>query len=467
MSVACGGAARGCVLAVLRDRNGSSSVWGWGDNDNGELGIGNHTYEYAADPTLANSHHAGASEVQTAVVMVACGPRHSCAVLADGRVFYWGRLLYDPASPRPLQADQCYAYAIPPARAGKPSRAVMAACGASHTLVLTADGQVFSTGDYASGATGFGREHFQNGCLVRVQAGGFQQVIVSMVAAGAHHSVAVDAGGGVWTWGRPRHGALGHGAEPADVSYENTRSYTHALTTPRALGSALPGPVVMVAAAGCHTAAVHADGSLWVWGEGGAGQLGVGDQLDRLVPTQLARAALSDLAVLTAACGPHHSLLATSDGGLWACGRSRGGVLGCGNGGRAPDAPDLPAPTRVAFFDRSADTRVVCIAAGARESVAVTVDGQIYTWGGDAGYLRPTRKPLPADMTAGCFLWLAARHCLAVAMGTQARLMQGEGAELGGDMVRRVLDPRGGVPGPAARLAGIVRLLGGGLAAQP
>jgi len=75
-----------------------------------------------------------------------------------------------------------------------------------------------------------------------------------------------------------------------------------------------------VAAGGCHTAAVHADGSLWVWGEGGAGQLGVGDQLDRLVPTRLARAALLDLAVLMAACGPHHSLLATSDGGLWACG---------------------------------------------------------------------------------------------------------------------------------------------------
>ena len=36
-----------------------------------------------------------------------------------------------------------------------------------------------------------------------------------------------------------------------------------------------------------HTCAVRADRSLWCWGANSSGQLGLGDTIDRLVPTRV------------------------------------------------------------------------------------------------------------------------------------------------------------------------------------
>jgi len=40
---------------------------------------------------------------------------------------------------------------------------------------------------------------------------GLWEAAVSQVAAGEAHVVVLTGGGEVWTWGRGRHGALGHG----------------------------------------------------------------------------------------------------------------------------------------------------------------------------------------------------------------------------------------------------------------
>jgi len=45
--------------------------------------------------------------------------------------------------------------------------------------------------------------------------------------------------------------------------------------------------VAQISAGSEHTCAVKQDGSLWCWGLNGAGQLGLGDKLDRNVPTQV------------------------------------------------------------------------------------------------------------------------------------------------------------------------------------
>lgn len=48
------------------------------------------------------------------------------------------------------------------------------------------------------------------------------------------------------------------------------------------------GPVwVDVAAGASHTCGIQVDGTLWCWGYNGDGQLGLGDTVDRELPTQV------------------------------------------------------------------------------------------------------------------------------------------------------------------------------------
>ena len=77
-----------------------------------------------------------------------------------------------------------------------------------------------------------------------------------------------------------------------------------------------------------HTVAVTIEGEMWVWGCGNHGQLGLGDEANRLAPTLVgAQAVFGGSPVLTVACGKCHSLVVTKDGVLWTFGRGDDGAL--------------------------------------------------------------------------------------------------------------------------------------------
>ena len=97
---------------------------------------------------------------------------------------------------------------------------------------------------------------------------------VSVSAATGHHSLALTAGGAVWSWGWGRHGRLGHGDEQG----QSLPKKVEALTGQR---------VVAVSARLVHSVALTADGSLWSWGGGTEGCLGHGDKQDQQLPKKI------------------------------------------------------------------------------------------------------------------------------------------------------------------------------------
>jgi alpha-tubulin suppressor-like RCC1 family protein len=175
------------------------------------------------------------------------------------------------------------------------------------------------------------------------------------IAAGHYHSLAVMADGTLRTWGAGGSGQLGYG------SYVNASA-----------PGTVPGLRDMVEAAGgwTHSLAVRADGTVWAWGDNRFGQLGDGTTTQRFSPVQV----LDITGAVAVAAGREWSLALTSDGSVWAWGRSQW-ILGTA-------APDVQStiPIRVVGLES-----VVAIAAGAQHAMAITTDAagarSVWTWG--------------------------------------------------------------------------------------
>jgi alpha-tubulin suppressor-like RCC1 family protein/uncharacterized protein YjdB len=178
-------------------------------------------------------------------------------------------------------------------------------------------------------------------------------------AAGAtDYSLAIQADGSLWAWGDNFYGQLGLG---------DKGNGTHRLV-PTRVGA--DDDWVSVVAGGWHTLALKADGSLWAWGDGSYGQLGLGDNASHSSP---ARVGMDyDWAVVNA--GFNHTVALKADGSLWAWGGGSGGMIGDGTN------QTRFSPTSVG----AADASWVSVAAGSSHTMAVQTDGSLWAWGGNA-----------------------------------------------------------------------------------
>ena len=113
-------------------------------------------------------------------------------------------------------------------------------------------------------------------------------------------------------------------------------------------------------------AAIKTNGTLWVWGNNNLGQLGLGDINDRLVPTQLGTGT-NWLTVTLGYAG--HSLAIKTDGTLWSWGYGGSGQLGNGNSSALS-----PVQVGTATNWRSVST-------GSNMSYATTTANTLWVWG--------------------------------------------------------------------------------------
>ena len=91
----------------------------------------------------------------------------------------------------------------------------------------------------------------------------------SRLSGGNNHLLMVDGEGRVSSCGLGYDGQLGHGDE-------------NHVGVPRRVAALASIVVVQVAAGFIHSMALAADGGVWSWGDGGDGQLGHGDQEDKV-----------------------------------------------------------------------------------------------------------------------------------------------------------------------------------------
>ena len=163
-------------------------------------------------------------------------------------------------------------------------------------------------------------------------------------------------------------------------------------------------------------------GSVYVVGNGDCGQLGLGagddDVRDTLKP--LLVASLDGKRVCQVACGGLHTLALTLDGTIWSWGCNDDEVLG------RPGEESEPRLIGGALFGQT----VTMVSAGDSHSAALTTDGAVYTWGtykdanGYIGYLPSVDKAAEPRRVGGA---LAGRIVSCIASGSDhtAAVIQG------------------------------------------
>ncbi len=132
------------------------------------------------------------------------------------------------------------------------------------------------------------------------------------------------------------------------------------------------------------TIGVKADGTVWSWGYGMNGELGMGKKEDR--PTPQAIPNMTNF--IEVAAGDHHVLALRKDGTVWSWGNNKTGALGYKEDGVpwgiAPEIRYDPYQLSPRQIPDLKD--IVSIAAGGTFSVALSKQGDIYAFG-SGGYL--------------------------------------------------------------------------------
>jgi hypothetical protein len=92
---------------------------------------------------------------------------------------------------------------------------------------------------------------------------------------------------------------------------------------------ALPGnePIISIASGSFHSLFVTESGTVYSYGHGGDGKLGLGDTADHIQDIQQITA-FNDVKIATVACGLFHSLAVSDTGRLYSWGHGKYGQLG-------------------------------------------------------------------------------------------------------------------------------------------
>ena len=221
---------------------------------------------------------------------------------------------------------------------------------------------------------------------------------ITNVLVGAAHTVALTDTGEIYSWGWSDCGQLGHGSHqqekyPRALETLMLQSQTSDLV---AVDRAITGKmsIKQVAVGEDHTLALADTGRVFSWGGGKKGQLGHGDFKNSSYPRCIQALKWTTTSVV---CGSAHSVSVGHNGSIYTWGQSvaMGGiVLSNANKSYQNAKGDISLPANMKDVLKAKIKRVC---AGAKFTVGLTYDGDIYSWGdnsyGQLGEERDTDKP--------------------------------------------------------------------------
>lgn len=378
------------VCGVASDR----TLWCWGQNTNGEVGIGNTT----SPQRLAQRVNLDVDWSQVSV-----GDHHVCAVKTGGSLWCWGRANYNNELGIPYTSTS-----MPLQVSGTGWKQVSA--GATGTCAVKTGGTLHCWGRAGNGEFGNGylgavdisgpvqigsdqnwmsialadsqacglKNNFELVCMgsniaTRIGTGVDSASLVPVLIDDTHywvslthlssHACGVEQGGALWCWGKNVKGEVGDGSttmrqQPVRIAPE--KIWAVAYTADES------NPTVQYG----RTCAIETNGVMWCWGNETWSNLGNGALGSSLVPVQVA----GGKTWASAALGAYHTCAIDTAGRLYCWGGNSNGQAGVGNGASSFDSPQAVGT----------DTDWVQVKATQIDSCARKSDNSLYCWGGNS-----------------------------------------------------------------------------------
>lgn len=260
----------------------TGSVWAWGRNNFGQLGNG--TFSNSATPI-----HVTGGPIAQNVVAIAAGSDHSLALAgteSSSSVWAWGDNSYGGLGIGTTTSSSPFGIATPTlvvansssgvactGGSGNLAGVVAIAGGASQSLALEYNGTVMAWGFNSDGELGNGTTTTNVCAPVQVVGpGGIDTLFltnVTAIASGVSQSMALTGDGSVWDWGFGVSGQLGNG-DP------NNASSDIPVQVPVPAATGFVTVITAISGGNSYSSALRSDKTVWTWGNNYYGSLGNG-----------------------------------------------------------------------------------------------------------------------------------------------------------------------------------------------
>ncbi|MDC0851427.1 S8 family serine peptidase, partial [Euryarchaeota archaeon] len=355
------------------------SVQCWGDNRDGQLGIGffgsgTNTEELTPVYVNLSGNLAAVSErdldedgtlnifdthMKSTSSYIATGERNTCAVLGNASLYCWGDNFWGQIG------DGSNSGSTTPVAVSLPTGRTVdsVAVGYSHACAILDNSSLYCWGANNQGQLGDGSSTDSNTPIaVSLPIGR----TATMVSAGVEYTCVVLDDASLYCWGNNGYGQLGDGT-------------TTARNTPVAVSLPSGRTTSSVDAGRWHTCAVLDDASLYCWGKNGYGELGDGSNFASTTPVSVSLP--SGRTAETVSAGQSYTCAVLDNLSLYCWGYNGHGQLGDGS------YSDSNLPVEVSLPSGRTSSSVSTGVHGftsAAYTCAILDDSSLYCWGNNA-----------------------------------------------------------------------------------
>ncbi|MCL2609443.1 MAG: hypothetical protein FWD94_06035 [Treponema sp.] len=291
-------ASHSSVYAIKKD----GKLYAWGRNGSGVLGVGDAAFKYIPTPVLGPPEEGTttAGPARTDWAYIAAAGDHVLATTRSGQLFGWGSNNSNRLG-NPTSGSGGFGSTNFPRTVGNPDwrwKAVAAGNGWSIGIVsrdgpetdyapeTAVAGGLYTWGSNGDNKLGTGSNNTKD-VVASPRRIISSHKFESIGLANTTHGVAIDTGGGLWSWGNNLYGQLG-----TENAFGSNRSTPMRITQGVPLDATLPVDIsdrrwTTSITGGSFSFAINSLGELWAWGHNQYGMLGTGDKDNRHTPQQI------------------------------------------------------------------------------------------------------------------------------------------------------------------------------------